>query len=151
MSWFEKAFEAWPVPRTGNAKRHDPLEMLSITLTVTVCGAESCSGFADFAADPEDLFREFLRLENEVPSHNTFSRLFRLLDPEIFVACFGRFLDELDAAGQGVTAVDGKTLRRSFEDAARANSLDVVTAIASASRWVVGQQSYRVYQKKRHP
>lgn len=50
----------------------------------------------------------------------------------------------MGAAGQGVIAIDGKTLRRSFDDAARANPLAVVTAFASASRLVVGQRSYRV-------
>src|SRR5579859_3237025 len=144
MSWFEDAFAALPDPRTGNAKRHDLLEVLTIALTATICGAESCSDFADFAVDREDLFREFLRLENGVPSHDTFSRIFRLLDPAAFAGCFGRFVDVLGAAGKGVIAIDGKTLRRSFDDAARANPLSVVTAFASATRLVVGQQSFRV-------
>ena len=143
MSWFEKAFDALPDPRTGNALRHDLLEVLTIALTATVCGAESCSDIADFAVDREDLFREFLQLENGVPSHDTFSRIFRLLDPAAFAACFGRFLDGVGAAGAGVIAIDGKTLRRSFDDAARANPLAVVTAFASATRLVVGQHSYR--------
>lgn len=144
MSWFDAAFEALPDPRTGNAKRHDLLEVLAIALTATVCGAETCSDFADFAVDREDLFREFLRLEHGVPSHDTFSRIFRLLDPVAFAASFSRFLDGLGAAGQGVIAIDGKTLRRSFDDAARSNPLAVVTAFASATRLVVGQQSFRV-------
>lgn len=144
MSWFEDAFEALPDPRTGNAKRHDLLEVLTIALTATICGAESCSDFADFAVDREDLFREFLRLENGVPSHDTFSRIFRLLDPAAFAGCFGRFVDGVGAAGKGVIAIDGKTLRRSFDDAARANPLSVVTAFASATRLVVGQQSFRI-------
>lgn len=144
MSWFDKAFDALPDPRTGNATRHDLLEILTIALTATVCGAESCSDFADFAVDREDLFREFLRLEHGVPSHDTFSRVFRLLDPAAFAACFGRFLEELGAAGEGVIAIDGKTLRRSFDDAARTNPLAVVTAFASSARLVVGQRGYRV-------
>lgn len=142
-SWFEHAFEALPDPRTGNAKRHDLLEILTIALTATVCGAESCSDFADFAVDREDLFREFLRLKNGVPSHDTFSRVFRLLDPMAFAACFGRFLEGLGSAGAGVIAIDGKTLRRSFDDASRSNPLAVVTAFASATRLVVGQRSFR--------
>jgi predicted transposase YbfD/YdcC len=143
MSWIDKAFSALPDPRTGNAKRHDLLEVLTIALTASVCGAESCSDFADFAVDREDLFREFLRLENGVPSHDTFSRIFRLLDPGAFATCFGRFVVDLGAAGDGVIAIDGKTLRRSFDDAARSNPLAVVTAFASATRMVIGQESFR--------
>jgi predicted transposase YbfD/YdcC len=143
MSWFDEAFRSLPDPRSGNAKRHDLLEILTIALTATICGAENCSDFADFAVDREALFQDFLRLENGVPSHDTFSRLFRLLDPEAFGLCFGRFMEGLGAAGQGVIAIDGKTLRRSFDDAARGNPLAVVTAFASATRLVVGQQSFR--------
>jgi predicted transposase YbfD/YdcC len=143
MSWIDKAFAALPDPRTGNAKRHDLLEVLTMALTASVCGAESCSDFADFAVDREDLFREFLRLENGVPSHDTFSRIFRLLDPAAFATCFGQFVSDLGAAGAGVIAIDGKTLRRSFADAAQANPLAVVTAFASATRLVIGQESFR--------
>ncbi len=144
MSWIDKAFGSLPDPRTGNAKRHDLLEVLTIALTAAVCGAETCSDFADFAVDREDLFREFLRLENGVPSHDTFSRIFRLLDPAAFAGCFGRFVEDLGAAGAGVVAIDGKTLRRSFDDAARSNPLAVVTAFASSTRMVIGQESFRV-------
>lgn len=143
MSWIDVAFGALPDPRTGNAKRHDLLEVLTIALTASVCGAETCSDFADFAVDRESLFREFLRLENGVPSHDTFSRIFRLLDPSAFAACFGRFVEDLGTRGEGVIAIDGKTLRRSFDDAARASPLAVVTAFASSSRMVIGQQSFR--------
>jgi predicted transposase YbfD/YdcC len=143
MSWFAATFECLPDPRTGNARRHDLLEVLTMALTAAVCGAESCSDFADFAVDREDLFREFLRLENGVPSHDTFSRIFRLLDPAAFSGCFGRFVSELGQAGQGVVAIDGKTLRRSFDTAAGRSPLAVVTAFASATRTVIGQESFR--------
>lgn len=143
LSIVEKAFESLPDPRTGNAKRHDLLEVLTIALTASVCGAESCADFADFAVDREALFRDFLQLQNGVPSHDTFSRIFRLLDPKAFATCFGRFVEALGAAGEGVIAIDGKTLRRSFDNAARGNPLAVVTAFASASRLVIGQQSFR--------
>jgi predicted transposase YbfD/YdcC len=143
MSWFERAFDGLPDPRTGNAKRHDLLEILTIALTASICGAESCSDFADFAVDRETLFGEFLRLENGVPSHDTFSRIFRLLDPKAFAACFGRFVEDLGAKGEGVLAIDGKTLRRSFDTAAKGNPLAVVTAFASSTQMVVGQHSFR--------
>jgi hypothetical protein len=109
MGWLERCFAELPDPRSGNATRHDLLEVVTIALVASVCGAESCVEFADFARDREGLFREFLRLENGLPSHDTFSRLFRLLDPAAFGACFGRFLDGLGEDGRGVVAIDGKT------------------------------------------
>ncbi len=77
-SWFVAAFDALHDPHTGNAKRHDLLELLVIALNAAVCGSESCSDFADFSVDREDLFGAFLRLKNGVPSHDTFSRTLRV-------------------------------------------------------------------------
>lgn len=128
-----------PDPRRGNARRHNLLDVLTIALTATICGAESCVDFADFARDREALFRDFLELPGGLPSHDTFSRLFRLLDPAAFAACFGRFLDGLGEAGAGVIAIDGKTMRRSFDRAAGRSALHVVTAFAADARVVVGQ------------
>jgi hypothetical protein len=109
MGWLDACFSDLPDPRTGNATRHDLIEVVTIALVASVCGAESCVDFADFARDRERLFWDFLKLENGLPSHDTFSRVFRLLDPAAFGACFARFLDGLGQDGQGVVAIDGKT------------------------------------------
>ncbi len=139
MGWLTACFADLPDPRTGNATRHDLLEVLTIALVGSICGAESCVDFADFARDREALFRDFLKLENGLPSHDTFSRLFRLLDPAAFATCFAQFLDGLGEAGCDVLAIDGKTLRRSFDRAAAASPLAVVTAFACEARLVLGQ------------
>ena len=128
-----------PDPRKGNARRHKLLDILTIALMGSICGAESCVDIADFARDREVLFREFLDLPGGVPSHDTFSRLFRLLDPAAFASCFAAFLDDLGEDGAGVLAIDGKTLRRSFDRAAGRSALHVVTAFAAGARLVVGQ------------
>jgi predicted transposase YbfD/YdcC len=141
MGWLITILREVPDPRTGNATRHDLLEVLTIALTASICGCESCVEFADFAEDREQLFREFLHLENGLPSHDTFSRLLRLIDPEALSACFGRFLDALGADGGGVVAIDGKTLRRSFDRAAGASPLQVVTAFAAEAQLVIGQKA----------
>ena len=126
-------------PRTGNALRHNLLDLLTIALTASICGAESCVDFADFARDRTGLFGEFLDLTGGMPSHDTFSRLFRLLDPTSFSLCFARFLDKLGAVGPGVLAIDGKTMRRSFDTAAGKSPLHVVTAFACERRLVLAQ------------
>ena len=128
-----------PDPRSGNARRHKLLDVLTIALTASICGAESCVDFADFARDREMLFREFLELPGGPPSHDTFSRLFRLLDPAAFATCFSRFLDGLGQDGTGVVAIDGKTMRRSFDRAAGKSALHVVTAFAADARMTIGQ------------
>lgn len=139
MGWFESCFVNLPDPRTGNATRHNLLEILTIALTASICGAESCVDFADFARDRVVLFGEFLKLEGGLPSHDTFSRLFRILDPNSFAQCFARFLDKLGGIGAGIVAIDGKTLRRSFDSGAEQSPLHVVTAFACERRLVLAQ------------
>ena len=134
-------FREMPDPRSGNARRPDLLDILSIALVASVCGAESCVDFAEFAEDREDLLREFLRLENGLPSHDTFSRIFRMLDPAAFGQAFEAFLGDIGADGTGVLTIDGKTLRRSFDRAAERSPLHVVTAFGADARLSFGQRA----------
>src|SRR3954468_10375106 len=67
-------------PRDPNA-RHDLAELLFVALAATLCGAKSCVEIAEFGEGREEELREILVLEHGVPSHDTFSRVFRLLDP----------------------------------------------------------------------
>jgi hypothetical protein len=124
-----------PDPRTGNAQRHALLDLPVIALAASVCGAGRCVGFA---GDREDLLRKFLSLENGLPSHDTFSRLFRLPDPQAFGRAFEAVLEDLGTDGLGVPAIDGKTLRRSFDPAAGRSPLPVVTASGAGGRRAIG-------------
>jgi predicted transposase YbfD/YdcC len=106
-------------PRDINA-RHDLAAMLFIALAATLCGAKSCVEIADFAEANEAELAEIVDLVHGAPSHDCFSRLFRLLDPQELAAAFGRFAKALRAAlgldpAQGVVAIDGKRLRRGYE------------------------------------
>ena len=87
------------------------------------------------------LLRDFLSLKNGLPSHDTFSRVFRLLDPAAFGRAFAAFLDDLGAVGDGVLAIDGKTLRRSFDRAAGRSALHVVTAFGTGARVAIAQRA----------
>ena len=142
MERFRACFGDLVDPRTGNAQRHDLCEILLIALAATLCGAESCVDMALFGRAKEPFLRRFLRLEAGVPSHDTFSRIFRLLDPDAFEASFGRFVATFAAeAGNGeVVAVDGKTARRSFDRQVGRRPLHMVSAWACAQRLVLGQR-----------
>jgi hypothetical protein len=109
--------------------------MLVIALAASVCGAEACVDFAELAADRERLLRAFLSLENGLPSHDRFSRLFRLPDPQAFGRAFEAVLEDLGADGRGGLAIDGKTLRRSFDRAAGRSPRPVVTAFGAGAGW----------------
>jgi predicted transposase YbfD/YdcC len=139
MEGFKACFKDLQDPRTGNAARHDLLEMLLIALCAVLCGAEDCTDMAEFARAKLEFLRGFLKLEHGPPSHDTFSRLFRLLDPAQFRLCFQRFMDRFAEACQGVVAIDGKTLRRSFDKASGKSALHMVAAWSCEQRMVLGQ------------
>jgi hypothetical protein len=92
MDRFVECWEGLEDPRTGNAGLHDFYELLIIALCAVLCGGQSAVGMALFAKAKEPFLRGFLELKNGLPSHDTFSRLFRLLDPAQFGAAFQRFM-----------------------------------------------------------
>jgi predicted transposase YbfD/YdcC len=139
MEGFAEVFGGLEDPRTGNAKRHLLLEILMIALCAVVSGGESCADMALFGRAKRAFLERFLTLPHGIPSHDTFSRVFRLLDPEPFRACFVAFMRRFAESCQGVVAIDGKTLRRSFDTAAGSSPLHLVSAWACEQRLVLGQ------------
>jgi hypothetical protein len=100
MDVFFACFADLEDPRDDNA-RHDLLELLVIALCAVLCGAEDCSDMALFGRAKEAFFREVLTLRHGVPSHDTFSRVFRLIDPVKFHACFLVFMRKFSETIQG--------------------------------------------------
>jgi predicted transposase YbfD/YdcC len=143
MQKFRKAFRRLPDPRADNA-RHDLLEVLFIALAAMLCGAESCLDMADFGRSKEGLLRLLLRLEHGIPSHDTFSRVFRLLKPQAFELAFRRFMAAFAEANglklTGVVAVDGKALRGAYERGGKATPLHMVNVFAVDARMALAQQ-----------
>jgi predicted transposase YbfD/YdcC len=139
MERFRACFAELEDPRSGNAQRHDLDEIVMIALMALLCGGESCVDMALFGRSKEGLLRRFLRLPGGVPSHDTFSRIFRLLDPAGFEACFGRYLAALSERVAGVVAIDGKTARRSFDRQHGRAPLHLISAWACETRLVLGQ------------
>jgi len=129
-------------PRADNA-RHDLVEVMFIAVAASVCGAGSCVDLAEFGLAKEPLSRQVLQLEHGVPSHVTFSRLFRLMDPAAFHISFQRFMDGFAdvVAADEVIALDDKTARCSFYRAAAQSPLHLVNAWACEARLVLGQRA----------
>ena len=126
-------------PRDGNAKLHDFHELLMIAMCAVLCGAQGAVDMGLFAKSKEPFLRGFLKLENGVPSHDTFSRLFRRLDPDQFRAAFQRFMTSFAKHCEGVLAIDGKVLRRSFDKASGKSPLHMVSAWGCEQRLVLAQ------------
>jgi predicted transposase YbfD/YdcC len=137
MGKFKKAFRELDDPRAANAT-HDLLEILFIALAAVLCGAEGPSDMAEFGRSKEQLLRGILRLENGIPSHDTFGRVFRMLDPRSFAISFRRFMvafasfNHIDLTG--VIAIDGKALRGAYERGRSATPLHMVNVFAAEAR-----------------
>ncbi len=135
MQDFAPIFDGVEDARTSNATRHNLHEMLMIALPCLICGGPTCTDMEPVGRSKEQFLRRFMTLEHGIPSHGAVSALFRVLDPD----CLGRALFRLAAdwaeqLGPDLVAIDGKTLRRSFEDAAKRAPLHVVNAFATGAR-----------------
>ena len=139
LDQFAACWEGLEDPRTGNAGLHDFHELLMIALCTVLCGGQGAVDMALFARAKEPFLRGFLKLANGLPSHDTFSRLFRLLDPVQFHAAFQRFMARFSETLQGVVAIDGKVLRRSFDQASGKSPLHMVSAWGCEQRMVLAQ------------
>lgn len=136
---FSSCWEGLEDPRSGNAGLHDFHELLVIALCAVLCGGQGAVDMALFGKAKELFLRGFLKLENGLPCHDTFSRLFRYLDPDQFRSSFQQFMAQFSEQCQGVVAIDGKVLRRSFDRANGKSALHMVSAWGCEQRLVLAQ------------
>ncbi len=138
MERFAECFSDLPDPRADNAL-HDLTEILFIALLATLCGATACTDMALFARMKAYLWQDVLVLKNGLPSHDTFSRVFRMIDPKAFERGFRRFMTAFAQGAKikrpkGVIALDGKALRRGYERGKSHMPPVMVTAWAAQTR-----------------
>ena len=139
MDGFSDCFAELTDPRTGGAGRYQLLEILMIALCTVLGGGQTAVDMALFGEAKEDFFRTFLELRNGTPSHDTFSKIFRRLDPDEFRVCFQKFMRRFGESCNGVIAIDGKALRRSFDAASTRSTLHMVSAWSCDQRMVLAQ------------
>ncbi len=137
---FEGCFSKLKDPRINRRKLYPLVEILFVVLSGSICGAESWRDYVDFAKEKLDFLRQYYPFENGVPSKNTFARVFGALDPENFKLCFIEWVKNLQKIMNEVIAIDGKTLRGSFNNASGQSAIHMVSAFASEARLVLAQQ-----------
>lgn len=124
-----------------SAKTLYPLnEVLLVSLCGVICGADSWVEVSTFGRMKLEFLRRFLPFQDGVPSHDTFGDVFAALDPEAFKDCFVAWTAGLARHIEGVVAVDGKTLRRSFDRASGQAAIHMVSAWSSSQHLVLGQE-----------
>lgn len=135
MQLFLAAFESVPDPRAENV-RHNLAELLIIAFVAVLCGAQGCAEMAEFGRVKLKFFKRFLKLRNGIPSHDTFSNVFRMLDPKALDAAFAGLAAKLVAAlgDNGVIAIDGKSLKGAHEKGRASAPEMMVSAYATGLR-----------------
>src|SRR5579864_4840759 len=109
------AFTQMPDPRRNNA-RHRLTDILTIALFAVICGADGWAAVAEYGRAKFAWLATFLELPHGIPSHDTFGDVFAKLQPHAFEHCFMQWMKKLvQLSGGKLVAIDGKSLRRSFE------------------------------------
>jgi len=127
-------------PRLDRTRLHNLMDILVIAICATIAGADGWLDIANYATDKQEWLKTFLSLPNGIPSHDTFRRVFCLLDPAAFHECFQHWIEALsESLGLKRIAIDGKTLRRSFDRKSGKAALHLVSAWACEQHLVLGQ------------
>ncbi|MDQ6988410.1 MAG: ISAs1 family transposase, partial [Mariprofundaceae bacterium] len=128
-------------PRIDRRKRHELKDIFFITLCASLCGADSWVAIETFGKAKEAWFTKLLSLKNGIPSHDTFGKVFSLIDTEEFCNCFSRWVDDLRKISElDIISIDGKCLRRSLDASSDKAAIYMVSAWSSCNQLVLGQQ-----------
>src|SRR5919112_513738 len=134
-------FDGLADPRLTRQCDHRLIDILVIAVSAVIACAESWEDIELYGRSKQTWLKTFLDLPNGIPSHDTFRRVFMLIDPDAFEGCFARWAHSLTSkAEREVVAVDGKTVRRSGNRRHNHGPLHLVSAWASDQGLVLGQR-----------
>ena len=132
-------FRSLPDPRQRGKVIYPLDEVLLLCLLAVLAGAESFVEIARFGTQKLALLRRFRAFADGTPSHDQLGDIFATLDAEKFQQCFVAWVASLTGVPAGVIAIDGKTVRRSYQEKGRKAAIHMVSAFAARQRLVLGQ------------
>jgi predicted transposase YbfD/YdcC len=139
MSSFFEHFETLPDPRIDRTKRHNLSDILFITIAAVLSGCDDWNEIELYGQTKEEWLRKYLELPGGIPSHDTFNRVFSLLDPDALRECFLNWIEQIASLTEGeVVSIDGKRLCGSGEDGKR-SIIHMVSAWSEANSLVLAQ------------
>jgi predicted transposase YbfD/YdcC len=116
------------------------INIVVIAVCAVICGADDFVAIAEFGEKKREWFAKFLDLQNGIPSHDRFNAVVAAIKPAEFEKCFLSWIAALQDITDGqVVAIDGKTLRRSFDAASGKSAIHMVGAWATANQISLGQ------------
>lgn len=137
----KKCFGKVRDPRIDRTKRHKLIDILIIAILAVICGADSWVDVEMFGNSKKEWLKTFLELPNGIPSHDTFGRVFALINPVEFENGFKEWVQLIQELTQGqVIAIDGKQMRGSKDLPAGKAAIYMVSAWATANQLVLGQR-----------
>lgn len=127
-------------PRVERNRLHTLEDIMFISFVAILCGAETWNEIEDFGRAREEWLRTFLNVENGIPSHDTFNRVYAAIDPQEFESLFREIVNRMAVkTDQEVIAIDGKTMRGATGRNGE-NKVHIVSAWANSNQLVIGQQ-----------
>ncbi len=127
-------------PRQPRKVYHNLVDVLFLAITAVISGCEGWEEIEDFGNDKLDWLRQYLPFTEGIPSDDTISRIFQLIEPKEFQSCFASWMKSCCEMTHGsVIAIDGKTLKGSFNKKNKTDTIHMVSAFASANSVVLGQ------------
>ncbi|MCP4493027.1 MAG: ISAs1 family transposase [Gammaproteobacteria bacterium] len=136
---FLEHFKKLEDPRQIKKSTYPLEEILFLVLCAVLSGADDWVAIALYGGKKLDFLRRFLPYENGTPSHDQLGNVFAAIDEKQFQQCFINWVTCLRQAIKGVVAIDGKTLRRSFDKAGKKGAIHMVSAWCSQQNLVLGQ------------
>ena len=137
----EEHFRKVPDPRKDRTKDHKLIDIIGIAICAVICGAESWVDIELYGKSKLHWLSTFLELPNGIPSHDTFGRVFSLIDAQKFQVAFYEWVLAVNDIIQGqVINIDGKCLRGSDDKQLGKRAIYIVSAWAEANEVVLGQR-----------
>jgi predicted transposase YbfD/YdcC len=136
-----QGFEEIEDPRINRHKMYPLEEILLLVLCASICGCETYEDIALFGEFKLEILRRWAPFKEGIPTKSTIARVLSLLDPEEFKTSFLKWFQTMQSVTEekSTIAIDGKTLRRSFDKAAGKSAIHMVSAFATESKLVLGQ------------
>jgi len=137
----EEHFNKVTDPRMDRTKEHKLIDMIAIAICAVICGAEGWTDIENFGNSKLSWLKSFLELPNDIPSHDTFGRVFSILDAQQFQLAFYEWVLAVNEIVQGqIINIDGKRLAGSEDKLLGKRAIYMVSAWAEENEIVLGQR-----------
>src|SRR4028119_817260 len=128
-------------PRIERSKEHLLKDIIAIAILAIISGADGWVAIEAYGNAKYEWLKSFLELPNGIPSHDTFSRVFARIEPQQFQECFLSWINSITKKLElEVIAIDGKTMKQSYDRNHSQKPLHIVSAWCSSHQLVLGQK-----------